>query len=193
MRFGKLALVLVSVGALALASGCSDDEDDGGSGGSGGTAGTGGTGGAGGGTGGTAGASTGGTAGASTGGTAGASTGGTAGASTGGSAGASSEAMVVDCATATIADTVDMTNALTFDPATITVNVGDVIKWDNGSALPHTSTSGTGGVTPAPDGKWDTGSVSGGGSACVQFLAAGTYDYYCTIHPTTMTGTVTVQ
>ena len=174
MRLGKLVLVLVSVGALALVSGCGDDDEENGSGG---TAGTGGTGGSGGGTGGTAGAGT----------------GGTAGAGTGGSAGAGSEAMVVDCATATIAQTVDMTTTLTFDPSTITVSVGDVLKWDNTSALPHTSTSGQGGATPSPDGKWDTGTVAGGASACVQFLAAGTYDYYCAVHPAPMMGTVTVQ
>lgn len=69
-----------------------------------------------------------------------------------------------------------------------------MIEFANTStAVQHTSTSGQGGATPSADGKWDTGLVNAGESACVQFLMAGSYPYYCTVHPTTMTGTVTVQ
>lgn len=37
--------------------------------------------------------------------------------------------------------TVSMTNALTFSPATLTINVGDTVKWLNTSGMVHTATS----------------------------------------------------
>ncbi len=37
--------------------------------------------------------------------------------------------------------TVSMTNALTFSPATLTINVGDTVKWVNAAGMTHTATS----------------------------------------------------
>lgn len=79
--------------------------------------------------------------------------------------------------------TVTMEN-LQFQPATVTVQVGDSVTWSNADAVPHTAT--------ADDGSFDTGTISGGASASHTFTTAGTFAYHCEVHPT-MTGTVVVQ
>ena len=71
-----------------------------------------------------------------------------------------------------------------FDPATVTVNVGDSVTWTNQDGTAHTATAG--------DGSFDTGIIAGGGSATVTFETAGTFAYVCSIHQQ-MTGTVVVQ
>jgi plastocyanin len=74
--------------------------------------------------------------------------------------------------------------SLQFQPATVTVEVGDTVTWSNADAVPHTAT--------ADDGSFDTGTISGGASASHTFTTAGTFAYHCEVHPT-MTGTVVVQ
>lgn len=71
-----------------------------------------------------------------------------------------------------------------FDPATVTIEVGDSVTWENGDGVGHTAT-GSGGA-------FDTGTVGGGQSASVTFDTAGTFAYVCTIHPT-MQGSVVVE
>lgn len=71
-----------------------------------------------------------------------------------------------------------------FDPASITVRVGDSVTWRNEDSAPHTAT--------ADDGSFDTGNLGDGASASVTFQQAGTFGYLCTIHPS-MRGTVVVQ
>jgi len=70
-----------------------------------------------------------------------------------------------------------------YSPAGVTVNVGDTITWTNEDAAPHTAT--------ADDGEFDTGTLSRGASGSQTFSSAGTFSYFCTIHPS-MTATVTV-
>jgi plastocyanin len=48
-----------------------------------------------------------------------------------------------------------------------------------------------GGCTP--DGTWDSGQLYLGQTFTKQFLAAGTYRYFCTVHLGMMTGTVQVD
>jgi uncharacterized protein (TIGR03118 family) len=81
-----------------------------------------------------------------------------------------------------------------FQPATVTIKVGDTVLWTNTGSFTHTTTSGTttGGVRH-PDGLWDSGSLSTGHSFSHTFTTAGNFPYYCTPHFTSMTGTVTVQ
>ena len=80
-----------------------------------------------------------------------------------------------------------------FQPADVTINVGDTVTWTNMGTLMHTSTSGTTtGGTPHPDGLWDSGPLSPGDSFSHTFATAGTFPYYCTPHFTIMTGMVTV-
>jgi plastocyanin len=91
-------------------------------------------------------------------------------------AGATSAVLAADAA-------VSMAN-LAYDPATVTVNVGDSVTWSNADTVGHTAT--------ADGGSFDTGSISPGPSDSVTFTAAGSFPYHCTIHPQ-MTGTVVVQ
>lgn len=75
-----------------------------------------------------------------------------------------------------------------FLPSSKTINVGDTVKWTNNDSVAHTSTSGTGG---AANGTWNSGSLSAGQSYSRTFNAEGTFDYFCSIHPS-MTGTIIV-
>lgn len=71
-----------------------------------------------------------------------------------------------------------------FTPQTVSVKVGARVAWTNADAVPHTATE--------RDRRWDTGTLSGGQSASQTFISAGTYRYYCTLHPS-MTGAVIVR
>lgn len=73
---------------------------------------------------------------------------------------------------------------LQFQPATVTVQVGDTVTWSNDDGVAHTAT--------ADGGSFDTGSISGGSSASQTFDTAGSFPYHCEVHPS-MTGTVVVQ
>lgn len=77
-----------------------------------------------------------------------------------------------------------------FHEASTTVNVGDTVRWawDTMNTIPHTTTSG---VPGSPDGVWDSPTMTSG-SFDHTFTSPGTYYYYCKVHPTQMTGTVTV-
>jgi LPXTG-motif cell wall-anchored protein len=70
-----------------------------------------------------------------------------------------------------------------FQPASVTVAVGDTVTWHNSGQAPHTAT--------ADDGSFDTGTIQPGGSGSHTFNSAGTFSYICTIHPN-MKGTVRV-
>jgi plastocyanin len=64
-----------------------------------------------------------------------------------------------------------------FSPATLTVNVGDTVTWTNMDTAPHTVTVSSGPV------KFNSGNLSTGESFSYTFTAAGTYSYYCAVHP----------
>lgn len=66
-----------------------------------------------------------------------------------------------------------------FAPESLEVAVGDTVTWVNQGAVQHSTTSGEVG---APDGKWDSGLLSSGGSFAYVFTAAGNYHYYCQLH-----------
>lgn len=71
-----------------------------------------------------------------------------------------------------------------FEPATITVNVGDTVTWRNTDDVPHTSTS--------DDEVWDSGALATGEEFSFTFEEAGTFPYFCAFHPG-MEGTVVVR
>ena len=71
-----------------------------------------------------------------------------------------------------------------FNPAALTVAVGDTVTFTNADGAPHTGT--------AENGSFDTGRLNKGQSATVTILAAGEVAYKCTFHPM-MKGTVTAQ
>ncbi len=73
--------------------------------------------------------------------------------------------------------------AARFQPATVTVPVGQTVRWVNDDSVAHT-------VTGADRG-WTSGSVPPGGTFERRFDTPGKYAYLCVDHPR-MTGTITV-
>lgn len=71
-----------------------------------------------------------------------------------------------------------------FGPQTLTVPVGTTVTWTNSDDIPHTSVS--------TDGVFKSKVLDTDEKFSYTFTKAGTYPYYCTIHPK-MTGTVVVQ
>lgn len=92
--------------------------------------------------------------------------------------------------------------AFDYTPADVTIAVGEEIEWTNGDDILHTVTSGTGqkqgapgvseNVDAAPDGLFDAELDGLDATYSFTFEEAGSYDYYCAIHPG-MTGTITVE
>jgi plastocyanin len=78
---------------------------------------------------------------------------------------------------------------------TTTVDVGDTVTWAFGDTNePHTTTEcgatcDNGTSSPL----WDSDVVSGGATFSHTFGGAGTFLYYCEIHPVTMRGRIVVQ
>lgn len=62
-----------------------------------------------------------------------------------------------------------------FFPRELTVPAGSVITWVNRDAVPHDATDEAG--------AWATAILGQGEAATLTFDTAGTYSYYCTIHP----------
>jgi len=75
-------------------------------------------------------------------------------------------------------------------PSTIRVHRGDSVTWYNGDTAAHTVTSGT--VADGVDGVFDSRLFMAGGTFSHTFDRAGTFDYFCMVHPW-MTGEVVVQ
>lgn len=76
-----------------------------------------------------------------------------------------------------------------FTPASKTISVGTTLTWKNQDSFAHTVTSGTPG---SPSGLFDSGNLGSGGTFSYTFNSAGSFKYFCSIHPS-MTGTITVQ
>lgn len=64
-----------------------------------------------------------------------------------------------------------------FQPAVLTVKVGDTVEWRNDDIVPHTATS-----TAQPK-KFDSGILPVGSSWKYVATKRGTYFYDCTLHP----------
>lgn len=84
----------------------------------------------------------------------------------------------------------------TFQPASATIHVGDTVTWTVTEAIaePHSVTSGT--PTDAKPGTvFDSGTSlrQNGDAFSHTFDAAGTYAFFCAVHPDTMRGTITVE
>ncbi|MFP4600987.1 MAG: plastocyanin/azurin family copper-binding protein [Persicimonas sp.] len=78
-----------------------------------------------------------------------------------------------------------------FEPAQLTVVVGDTVKWSHeDSGASHTVASGT---ADDPTQLFDSGSMSEGDEFCLEFLRTGSYEYLCEEHPQTMSGMVRVN
>ena len=73
----------------------------------------------------------------------------------------------------------------------LTIPLGTTVTWTNrDDFVPHTSTSG---VSPIPDGIWDTGVLFTGNAGSFTFNQVGTFPYFCMVHPSSMQATVTVE
>ena len=75
-------------------------------------------------------------------------------------------------------------------PANITINAGDTVEFVNSDTAAHTVTGGS--PADGPSGVFDSSLVMGGASYSFTFEDAGTYDYFCMVHPW-MVGSVTVN
>ena len=71
----------------------------------------------------------------------------------------------------------------TYQPDPVVVQVDGKVTWQNQDTAPHTAT--------ADDGSFDTGTIEKGKLGSATFKEAGTFTYFCEIHPT-MKGTVEV-
>jgi plastocyanin len=67
-----------------------------------------------------------------------------------------------------------------FAPDAISVAAGTTITWTNRDSAPHTATSG---ASASPDGAFDTDIITKGHSKTVKLSKAGTFTYYCALHP----------
>ena len=79
-------------------------------------------------------------------------------------------------------DAVNITG-LAFAAPSITVPEGTAVIWTNSDPVPHTVTSNTG--------AFDSGLLNPNQTFSFTFATAGTYSYFCDVHPT-MLGTVIV-
>jgi hypothetical protein len=73
-----------------------------------------------------------------------------------------------------------------FSPSLAQVDRGTGVAWNFAGPSDHTATD------PTTLGLFDSGSMSPGSSFTFYFIAAGTYSYRCSIHPTLMKGRVKV-
>jgi len=77
-----------------------------------------------------------------------------------------------------------------FVPSTVTIEVGDTVTWDNTDTAAHTATGGN--PTDGPSGVFDSSLIMAGGSYSYTADTAGTFDYFCMVHPW-MEGTLIVE
>jgi len=75
-------------------------------------------------------------------------------------------------------------------PYMVTIDVGGEVMWNNIDAMAHTVTAGT--PTEGVSEHFDSGLVAPGAMFSHEFTEAGTFDYFCMVHPW-MTGAVMVS
>jgi len=75
--------------------------------------------------------------------------------------------------------------AFQYQPATVTVQVGDTVAWTNDDLVPHTATATKGK-------RFDSGSIDAKAGWRYVAKQKGSYAYVCSFHPT-MKGTLVVR
>jgi plastocyanin len=75
-------------------------------------------------------------------------------------------------------------------PSSVTINAGDSVEWTNSDTAAHTVTGGL--PADGPSGVFDSSLVLGGTQYSFTFEEAGSYDYFCMVHPW-MVGNVQVN
>ena len=78
-------------------------------------------------------------------------------------------------------------NRMAFFPTTLTVSAGTTLKWTNSAVdkVDHTVT--------ATDQSFNSGPLKPGDSFSFTLARAGTYAYFCSLHPEQMRATVVVK
>jgi len=97
--------------------------------------------------------------------------------------------------------TVEATTDLVFDPAELTIKVGDTVTWVVAGSFPHTSTcdpakasNPANAVLPEGAEPWDSGILQDGQEFSHTFDVAGEYMYFCKPHEAMgMLGKLTVE
>lgn len=82
-----------------------------------------------------------------------------------------------------------VSDIVNFTLENMTIEVGTTVAWVNRDTVRHTSTSG---VSPTGDGTWDSLDLNPNQQFSFTFDEVGEFPYFCTLHPTIMTATVTV-
>ncbi len=77
-----------------------------------------------------------------------------------------------------------------FIPTIATVEVGAIVTWANTDTAAHTATAGS--AADGPSGVFDSSLIMAGGSYSYTADTAGTFDYFCMVHPW-MEGTLIVE
>ena len=93
-------------------------------------------------------------------------------------------AMLVSATAANAADHIVTIKGFAFAPANLTIEAGDSVTFVNEDSAPHTATDKAG--------AFDTGRMSSGQQSTLTFGGAGTFDYFCEIHPN-MTAQIIVE
>jgi len=70
-----------------------------------------------------------------------------------------------------------------------TIKAGDTVQWNFVDSIAHSTTSGN---CCTANSLWDSG-IKSSGSFSHKFSSAGTFPYFCAVHGSMMTGTVTVN
>jgi plastocyanin len=86
----------------------------------------------------------------------------------------------VDMPTGTSVPGCEETNEC-YIPASVTINTGDTVEWMNSDTAAHTVTGGS--PADGPSGVFDSSLVLGGAQYSFTFEEAGSYDYFCMVHP----------
>jgi plastocyanin len=68
-----------------------------------------------------------------------------------------------------------------YSPASVTINAGDTVEWKNTDTAAHTVTGGS--PSNGPSGVFDSSLIMGGASFEHTFDEAGSYEYFCMVHP----------
>jgi len=77
-----------------------------------------------------------------------------------------------------------------FIPSPVTIDMGGTVTWENNDTAAHTATGGS--ATEGPSGVFDSSLIMAGSSFSHTFEDAGTFDYFCMVHPW-MAGAVIVE
>lgn len=82
---------------------------------------------------------------------------------------------------------IHLTSSNQFSPSDVTISVGTTVRWISDTVVFHT-------ITPSGHSEWERQEMSSEGQTFEHtFGTAGTFNYFCEPHQSTMTGTITVQ